>query len=322
MRTTLKPRMTRSIHVAIATLTLTIPASALALSGVGSSQAAGVPLHATVAPRIARLGQAITVHGTAPSTAAGHQAVLESASRTQSDWRPMGQTTIASNGRFAFETRLRHSGYLRVVDTGAQPQPAPVQASAATVTQHGASAPQRVLVAAAFQVAHHRLQALAGRPVSVHGQLSPARAGRIVRVQARIGRAWQTLSTTRTGVGGRFRARFAAASGTPHLRLRFAGDRANAPVSGGLGALTVFGADVASWYNDAGNTACGFHATYGVANRSLPCGTKVQIRFGGRTVTATVDDRGPYVGGRDWDLNQNTAAALHFGGVGQIWISL
>ena len=33
---------------------------------------------------------------------------------------------------------------------------------------------------------------------------------------------------------------------------------------------------------------------------------------GGRTVTAVVDDRGPYVAGREWDLNQNTAAALGF----------
>jgi len=28
---------------------------------------------------------------------------------------------------------------------------------------------------------------------------------------------------------------------------------------------------------------------------------------------------GPYVEGRDWDLNQNTAAALGFGGVGTVW---
>jgi rare lipoprotein A (peptidoglycan hydrolase) len=36
-------------------------------------------------------------------------------------------------------------------------------------------------------------------------------------------------------------------------------------------------------------------------------------------VTAVVDDRGPYVGGREWDLNQNTARALGFGGVGTVW---
>jgi rare lipoprotein A (peptidoglycan hydrolase) len=36
-------------------------------------------------------------------------------------------------------------------------------------------------------------------------------------------------------------------------------------------------------------------------------------------VNAVVDDRGPFVGGRDWDLNQNTAAALGFQGVGTVW---
>ena len=87
------------------------------------------------------------------------------------------------------------------------------------------------------------------------------------------------------------------------------------------GQMTVFRAAEASWYNDGGNTACGFHAGYGVANRTLPCGTKVEFRYGGRSVTATVDDRGPYVGGRDWDLNQTTAGALGFGGVGLVWSS-
>jgi rare lipoprotein A (peptidoglycan hydrolase) len=42
------------------------------------------------------------------------------------------------------------------------------------------------------------------------------------------------------------------------------------------------------------------------------------FRNGSREVTATVDDRGPFVGGRTWDLNQNTAAALGFGGVGSV----
>ena len=33
------------------------------------------------------------------------------------------------------------------------------------------------------------------------------------------------------------------------------------------------------------------------------------------------DDRGPVVAGRDWDLNQNTAGALGFGGVDAVWSS-
>ena len=85
------------------------------------------------------------------------------------------------------------------------------------------------------------------------------------------------------------------------------------------GTATGFEQNVASWYDDAGSTGCGFHATYGVANKSLPCGTHVTFSYGGRTVVATVDDRGPYVGGRTWDLNQNTAAALGFAGVGTVW---
>ena len=32
-------------------------------------------------------------------------------------------------------------------------------------------------------------------------------------------------------------------------------------------------------------------------------------------MTATVDDRGPYVYSRLWDLNQNVAGALGFSGV-------
>jgi rare lipoprotein A (peptidoglycan hydrolase) len=79
--------------------------------------------------------------------------------------------------------------------------------------------------------------------------------------------------------------------------------------------------ELASWYYDEGSTACGFHAGYGVANRTLPCGTRVTIRYGYRRVVATVDDRGPYVGGRSFDLDQRTAAALGFAGVGTVKVS-
>lgn len=79
---------------------------------------------------------------------------------------------------------------------------------------------------------------------------------------------------------------------------------------------------VASWYYDAGETACGFHAHYGVANLSLPCGTHVSFEYEGRRVETIVDDRGPYVSGRTWDLNQNTAEALNFTGVGVVRYAL
>jgi rare lipoprotein A (peptidoglycan hydrolase) len=79
---------------------------------------------------------------------------------------------------------------------------------------------------------------------------------------------------------------------------------------------------LASWYYDGGNTACGWHAGYGVANKWLRCGTKVLFRYHGRSVTAMVDDRGPYISGRVWDLNQATAGALGFGGVDYVQSSV
>ena len=86
------------------------------------------------------------------------------------------------------------------------------------------------------------------------------------------------------------------------------------------GRSALYSAAAVSWYDDAGTTGCGFHAGYGVASRTLPCGTRLTFVNGGRSVTATVDDRGPYVYDREWDLNQNTAAALGFSGVGTVWV--
>jgi hypothetical protein len=39
-------------------------------------------------------------------------------------------------------------------------------------------------------------------------------------------------------------------------------------------------------------------------------------------VRADDADPGPYVGGREWDLNQNLAGALGFSGVDTVWSSL
>lgn len=324
MRSKIKPRAKRAIHAAIATMMLTVPASAFAVSGtVTDTQAAPAPLSVHVTPRTTRLNQLVVVQGTAQATSAGHRVVLETASPKRTGWHALAATTIARSGRFGFQTRLRHTGYLRVLDAGPQAPAASVSTSLAQIGTGATSRPQRVAVAAQLAVKRHALDVLGGNAVTVGGWLRPGRAGRVVRVQGRSGRDWQTLATGRTGAAGRFRLRFTAATGLERrLRVRFAGDGANAATSRDAGRLTVYGMSVASWYNDGGNTACGFHAYYGVANRSLPCGTRVQFRNGGRTVTATVDDRGPYVGGREYDLNQNTAAALGFGGVGSVWASV
>jgi rare lipoprotein A len=72
----------------------------------------------------------------------------------------------------------------------------------------------------------------------------------------------------------------------------------------------------ATWYGPGlyGNhLACGgrlAHRTLGVAHKSLPCGTKVALRYHGHTVVVPVIDRGPYVRGVSYDLTEATAKKL------------
>jgi Lytic transglycolase len=51
--------------------------------------------------------------------------------------------------------------------------------------------------------------------------------------------------------------------------------------------------------------------TWGVAHKSLPCGTMVTLTHGSSTVTVPVVDRGPYVPGREFDLSPRVKAALN-----------
>ena len=56
----------------------------------------------------------------------------------------------------------------------------------------------------------------------------------------------------------------------------------------------------------------------GVAHKTLPCGTMVTFKRGNRSVRVPVIDRGPYVGGREYDLTAATAQRLGFEGHGAI----
>jgi len=55
-----------------------------------------------------------------------------------------------------------------------------------------------------------------------------------------------------------------------------------------------------------------------VAHKRLPFGTRIQFWHRGRTVTAVVRDRGPFISGRSFDLGPGTAKALGFAGVGVV----
>ena len=80
----------------------------------------------------------------------------------------------------------------------------------------------------------------------------------------------------------------------------------------------------ASYYGPGlygGGLACGGTLTpskVGVANKTLPCGAKVTLRYRGHTVTVPVIDRGPYAGNREYDLTAATKAKLGFPSTGTV----
>ncbi len=70
-----------------------------------------------------------------------------------------------------------------------------------------------------------------------------------------------------------------------------------------------------------GKTASGALVTptsMGVAMRSMPLGTVIEITYNGHTVQAVVNDRGPFTGNRQIDLQPAVAHALGFSGVGTL----
>ena len=175
--------------------------------------------------------------------------------------------------------------------------------------------------------AHVTRHVVGGREARVSGVLLPRLAGRAVRLELHLGDGrWSTVERTRTDRGGHYRAAWRPPRvGTYRLRVRFAGDRLASPATGRLTRVYAYRPGWASWYGPGlfGNPlGCGgtlTAGTLGVAHRTLPCGTKVTLRYRGRSATVRVVDRGPYAAGREWDLTAATKQRLDFGSTGTVW---
>jgi rare lipoprotein A len=166
-----------------------------------------------------------------------------------------------------------------------------------------------------------------GSSASVTGSLVDVHrsgvARRVVFLQALEGSGWSTVSHARTNARGRFNMSYAPRRiGSQLLRLRFAGDTRDLAARRRLGTMNVYRLAGASWYGGGGGMACGGQltsSTLGVANKTLPCGTLVTLRYNGRTIRVPVVDRGPYVEGREFDLTEAAKYALGFGDTGNVW---
>jgi hypothetical protein len=205
----------------------------------------------------------------------------------------------------------------------AQPAPALAPVAIATATPSSGAAPLGRPVATKLHVRKERLNVLDGRQASIAGTLSPGVSGRSIELQAMGAHGWHEIAHAHTGAAGRFRLRYTPhATGSRRVRLRFAGDSYDQPAHRVLGRLNVYRLAGASWYGGGGSLACGgslSSSTLGVANKTLPCGTLVTLRYGTRSVRVPVVDRGPYVAGREFDLTEATKHALGFGDTGEVW---
>jgi rare lipoprotein A len=209
--------------------------------------------------------------------------------------------------------------------------PAPPAQRAAPLAPVGimtTEAPVQSITHTALSAQRPKLDVLDDHVAIVTGALSDESraadlAGRVVSLQVLKGRKWWTVASTHTGRRGRYLLRYTPRQTvSERARVRFGGDALDRAAHRLLGRLNVFRLAEASWYGGGGGLACGGEltsSTLGVANKTLPCGTLVTLRYGERTVRVPVIDRGPYVAGREFDLTEATKRALGFGDTGEVW---
>jgi rare lipoprotein A len=180
--------------------------------------------------------------------------------------------------------------------------------------------PQRVKAHVSLHLSRHT--ALGGSRIAVSGKVRPGGRHR-VKVVLRGPDAGVRGLTTRPD--GTFSLRWAPRRvGNYAVRAFGVHDAGTRGSASRARHLTSYRPAAASYYGPGlyGNgVACGgtlMPATLGVANKTLPCGTKVKLRYRGRSVTVPVIDRGPYVAGRDYDLTEATRRKLGFPGVGTV----
>lgn len=315
----------RPRHAAIGALalgtTLSVTALAPALAAAPAPGSSPVPPAPVLRDATLRFGQRADVRGRLAAADAGRRVALQYRARGAARWRALATAVLEPGGRYRFRVRLERSGALRIV---LLPVGAAAVAGVAAAEAAPASRARRVAVAGRLVVGRRGVELNAGSAARLRGTLLPRGGGRRVAVETLAGGRWRVVARARTRANGHFSARLVASGvGAQPLRVRFAGDRANAGTRAGAGTLRAFRPTLASWYGLYGGAlACGGtlgYGTLGVANRTLPCGTRVTLRYRGREITVPVVDRGPYVGGREWDLTGATARALGFAGVGVVW---
>jgi rare lipoprotein A len=128
---------------------------------------------------------------------------------------------------------------------------------------------------------------------------------------------WVPVATATARSGGSFAATWRPShAGQMTIRAEITGAQASSAAAAPTVSVTVYRRSTATLYGPGfygHRTACGEvlrRRTIGVANRTLPCGTPVQIYYEGQVITVPVIDRGPYAHGANWDLTMATGRAI------------
>ena len=82
---------------------------------------------------------------------------------------------------------------------------------------------------------------------------------------------------------------------------------------------------IASFYDYPQKVACGGRYDRNAmtaAHRTLPCGTKVRVNSGVKSIVVTINDRGPFIRGRIIDLSYAAASQIGMLGSGLIRVTL
>lgn len=160
----------------------------------------------------------------------------------------------------------------------------------------------------------------AGKKVRIRGRVRPGgRRKVIVKVDRK------RVKVVRAGPYGFFRAGWRTRkAGEYKLSVRVVPNGRAYGKRSRARRVNVYRSAAASYYGPGlyGNrTACGgtlTPSTVGVANKSLPCGVKLTLRYRGRSVRVRVIDRGPYAGDREFDLTERTKRRLGFPSTGTV----
>lgn len=282
----------------------------------GAAEADGASFDAS--KKRVNTGQKVRLNGSFPVAQSGPKGDSEDAAPKrervtiefqragQKRWKPVKKTEARKNGSYSQRVKVRVTGRYRAVDSAGQ-----------------TTAAERIRARAKLKVKVRRKDATSGQKVPIKGQVVPRGKARKVTVKVDGERI-----NTRTRRNGTFRVKWRAnGTGTHKVRAKAKGDKLASGSRTRTGKVTVYRPAQASWYGPGfyGNrTACGqtlTTGTVGVAHKTMPCGTKLKLRYKGNTVPVRVIDRGPFHGNREFDLTGATKQKLGFGSTGIVYAS-